>query len=170
MGDYYYYALSCREANKEFLLGFAIRKYHLEVVQHPECTAELAGAALLSRLPLSPPLIVQVTVEDSAGNINSLWVAYCGFHGKTPSFLIFLISGTVICLFLRHTFYSTTRMEIYPLIWSKARLLPGERCNLRECCMGHWFRPFITSKIYKTNPECSSSSLMSAYDVGEPSG
>jgi hypothetical protein len=42
------------------------RRYHLEVVQHPERTAETT--AVLSRLPLSPPIVVKLTVEDPDGN------------------------------------------------------------------------------------------------------
>ncbi|TFK74912.1 hypothetical protein BDN72DRAFT_758689 [Pluteus cervinus] len=43
------------------------RTYHLEVVQHPQKTAEF-GTASLSRLPLTPPIIVQLTVRDPSGN------------------------------------------------------------------------------------------------------
>jgi len=44
------------------------RTYHLEVIQHPERTSELGTTAVLSRLPLSPPLVVRLTVKDVAGN------------------------------------------------------------------------------------------------------
>ncbi|KAG9018888.1 hypothetical protein FRB90_008469 [Tulasnella sp. 427] len=44
------------------------RRYHLEVIQHPERTAEIGNGAVLSRLPLSPPLVVKITVEDAEGN------------------------------------------------------------------------------------------------------
>ncbi|KAG8958238.1 hypothetical protein FRC03_009312 [Tulasnella sp. 419] len=47
------------------------RRYHLEVVQHPERTAEIGSAAVLSRIPLSPPLIVRVTVQDPRGAVIS---------------------------------------------------------------------------------------------------
>ncbi|KAJ7281891.1 velvet factor-domain-containing protein [Mycena rebaudengoi] len=43
------------------------RSYQLTVVQHPESTAEF-GYASLSRLPLTPPTVVQLTVRDSHGN------------------------------------------------------------------------------------------------------
>lgn len=44
------------------------RRYQLEVIQHPERTAEIGNGAVLSRLPLSPPLVVKITVEDAEGN------------------------------------------------------------------------------------------------------
>jgi len=43
------------------------RSYQLNVVQHPQKTAEF-GYANLSRLPLTPPTVVQLTVRDSHGN------------------------------------------------------------------------------------------------------
>ncbi|KAF8661301.1 hypothetical protein AX16_001399 [Volvariella volvacea WC 439] len=43
------------------------RTYHLEVIQQPQKTAEF-GSASLSRLPLTPPIIVQLTVRDTSGN------------------------------------------------------------------------------------------------------
>jgi hypothetical protein len=42
--------------------------YHLEVIQHPQKTAEF-GTAILSRLPLTPPIIVRLTIKDPTGNI-----------------------------------------------------------------------------------------------------
>jgi hypothetical protein len=44
------------------------RSYHLEVVQHPQKTAEF-GSAILSRLPLTPPIIVQLIIRDQTGNV-----------------------------------------------------------------------------------------------------
>ncbi|KAJ6504862.1 velvet factor, partial [Mycena vitilis] len=41
--------------------------YQLNVVQHPQKTAEF-GYANLSRLPLTPPTVVQLIVRDSHGN------------------------------------------------------------------------------------------------------
>ncbi|KAJ7257922.1 velvet factor-domain-containing protein [Mycena haematopus] len=43
------------------------RSYQLNVVQHPQKTAEF-GYASLSRLPLTPPMVVQLTVRDTNGN------------------------------------------------------------------------------------------------------
>lgn len=43
------------------------RSYELEVVQHPLRTAEF-GMANLSRLPLTPPIVVRLTVRDPSGN------------------------------------------------------------------------------------------------------
>ncbi|KAJ7743119.1 velvet factor-domain-containing protein [Mycena metata] len=43
------------------------RSYQLNVVQNPQRTAEF-GYANLSRLPLTPPMVVQLTVRDGAGN------------------------------------------------------------------------------------------------------
>ncbi|KAJ6624968.1 velvet factor-domain-containing protein [Mycena sp. CBHHK59/15] len=43
------------------------RSYQLNVVQHPLKTAEF-GYASLSRLPLTPPTVVQLTVRDANGN------------------------------------------------------------------------------------------------------
>lgn len=44
------------------------RSYHLDVVQHPQRTAEF-GSASLSRLPLAPPIVVQLIVRDRFGNV-----------------------------------------------------------------------------------------------------
>ncbi|THH19447.1 hypothetical protein EW146_g1720 [Bondarzewia mesenterica] len=44
------------------------RTYHLEIIQQPETSAEF-GSAALSRLPLSPPLIVQLVIRDFRGNV-----------------------------------------------------------------------------------------------------
>ncbi|KAG6381578.1 hypothetical protein JVT61DRAFT_172 [Boletus reticuloceps] len=44
------------------------RSYHLDVVQHPQRTAEF-GSASLSRLPLGPAIIVQLIVRDRFGNL-----------------------------------------------------------------------------------------------------
>uniref|UniRef100_A0A8H8CIF6 Velvet domain-containing protein n=1 Tax=Psilocybe cubensis TaxID=181762 RepID=A0A8H8CIF6_PSICU len=43
------------------------RSYELEIVQHPLRTAEF-GAAYLSRVPLTPPIIARLTVRDSSRN------------------------------------------------------------------------------------------------------
>lgn len=43
------------------------RSYHLEIVQHPQKTAEF-GNSNLSRLPVTPPIIAQLTVRDPSGN------------------------------------------------------------------------------------------------------
>ncbi|KAJ7035664.1 velvet factor-domain-containing protein [Mycena alexandri] len=43
------------------------RSYQLNVVQNPQKTAEF-GYANLSRLPLTPPMVVQLTVRDATGN------------------------------------------------------------------------------------------------------
>lgn len=43
------------------------RSYHLDVVQHPIRTAEF-GSASLSRLPLAPPIVVQLVIRDPAGH------------------------------------------------------------------------------------------------------
>lgn len=42
------------------------RSFRLEIVQHPDRTAEF-GASTLTRLPLAPPLIAQLVMRDSAG-------------------------------------------------------------------------------------------------------
>ncbi|RPD76457.1 hypothetical protein L226DRAFT_377192 [Lentinus tigrinus ALCF2SS1-7] len=42
------------------------RTYRLDIVQHPDRTAEF-GASTLTRLPLAPPLIAQLVMRDSAG-------------------------------------------------------------------------------------------------------
>lgn len=48
--------------------AFNTRSYHLDVVQHPQRTAEF-GSASLSRLPLAPPIVVQLIVRDRFGNV-----------------------------------------------------------------------------------------------------
>ena len=53
-------------SGKKYTSLICYRTYRLEVVQHPERSAEF-GSATLSRLPLSPPLIVQLRVRDQAG-------------------------------------------------------------------------------------------------------
>lgn len=45
-----------------------LRTYRLEIVQHPDRTAEF-GASTLTRLPLAPPLIAQLVLRDSSGRI-----------------------------------------------------------------------------------------------------
>ena len=45
----------------------SIRSYHLEIVQHPQRTAEF-GHSSLSRLPITPPIIARLTVRDPSGN------------------------------------------------------------------------------------------------------
>ena len=42
------------------------RSYHLDIVQHPIRTAAF-GQAGLSRLPLAPPVVVQLVIRDRAG-------------------------------------------------------------------------------------------------------
>ncbi|KAI0666777.1 velvet factor-domain-containing protein [Trametes maxima] len=42
------------------------RTYRLEIVQHPDRTAEF-GNSVLTRLPLAPPLIAQLVMRDSSG-------------------------------------------------------------------------------------------------------
>ncbi|KAI8974537.1 velvet factor-domain-containing protein [Trametes punicea] len=42
------------------------RTYRLEIVQHPDRTAEFANSAL-TRLPLAPPLIAQLVMRDPSG-------------------------------------------------------------------------------------------------------
>ncbi|KAI0350688.1 hypothetical protein OH77DRAFT_1498935 [Trametes cingulata] len=42
------------------------RTYRLEIVQHPDRTAEF-GSSVLTRLPLAPPLIAQLVMRDSSG-------------------------------------------------------------------------------------------------------
>jgi len=42
--------------------------YNLDVVQQPQKAAE-CGSSSLSRLPLAPPLIVQLSIRDASGNI-----------------------------------------------------------------------------------------------------
>ncbi|KAJ7862751.1 velvet factor-domain-containing protein [Mycena olivaceomarginata] len=43
------------------------RSYHLNIIQQPQKTAEFANASL-SRLPLTPPMVVQLKVTDLNGN------------------------------------------------------------------------------------------------------
>lgn len=50
------------------LLTDRCRTYHLEVIQQPEVSAEF-GSAVLSRLPLAPPLVAQLIIRDSRGNV-----------------------------------------------------------------------------------------------------
>lgn len=50
------------------LLTYRCRTYHLEVIQQPEVSAEF-GSAALSRLPLAPPLVAQLIIRDSRGNV-----------------------------------------------------------------------------------------------------
>ncbi|KAG8699874.1 hypothetical protein FRC09_006322 [Ceratobasidium sp. 395] len=52
------------------------RTYYLEVVQAPERTAEF-GNAVLSRLPLAPPLVVKLTVRNRSGGVIHI-------HGELP--------------------------------------------------------------------------------------
>ncbi|KAG9124617.1 hypothetical protein FRC07_010913 [Ceratobasidium sp. 392] len=52
------------------------RTYYLEVVQSPERTAEFGNAAL-SRLPLAPPLVVQLIVRNRSGTEIHI-------HGELP--------------------------------------------------------------------------------------
>ncbi|KAJ7576863.1 velvet factor-domain-containing protein [Mycena floridula] len=42
------------------------KTYHLEVVQHPQKAAEFRNG-VLSRLPITPPIIAQLTVRDTSG-------------------------------------------------------------------------------------------------------
>jgi len=51
-----------------FIYDSQTRSYHLDVVQHPQRTAEF-GSASLSRLPLAPPIVVQLIVRDRFGNV-----------------------------------------------------------------------------------------------------
>ncbi|KAH9993703.1 velvet factor-domain-containing protein [Russula compacta] len=44
------------------------KTYYLEVIQEPEVSAEF-GSAALSRLPLAPPLVAQLIIRDSRGNV-----------------------------------------------------------------------------------------------------
>lgn len=50
------------------LLSTTQTRYHLEVVQQPLKTAEFRNA-FLSRLPLTPPVVVRLTLRDTMGNI-----------------------------------------------------------------------------------------------------
>ncbi|KAJ3755348.1 velvet factor, partial [Lentinula raphanica] len=43
------------------------RSYHLEVVQQPQSAAEFANYPL-SRLPVTPPVIVRLSIHDASGN------------------------------------------------------------------------------------------------------
>ncbi|KIJ20832.1 hypothetical protein PAXINDRAFT_165674 [Paxillus involutus ATCC 200175] len=56
-----------RVGHSSFLNDSQTRSYHLDVVQHPQRTAEF-GSASLSRLPLAPPVVVQLIVRDRFGN------------------------------------------------------------------------------------------------------
>ncbi|KIJ62049.1 hypothetical protein HYDPIDRAFT_115224 [Hydnomerulius pinastri MD-312] len=56
-----------RVGHSSFLNDGQTRSYHLDVVQHPQRTAEF-GSASLSRLPLAPPVVVQLIVRDRFGN------------------------------------------------------------------------------------------------------
>lgn len=62
-----YISSQSRVQHSSFLNDGQTRSYHLDVVQHPQRTAEF-GSASLSRLPLAPPVIVQLTVRDRFGN------------------------------------------------------------------------------------------------------
>jgi len=42
--------------------------YNLDIVQQPQKAAE-CGSSSLSRLPLAPPLIVQLSIRDASGNV-----------------------------------------------------------------------------------------------------
>jgi len=44
------------------------KTYYLEIIQQPEVSAEF-GSATLSRLPLAPPLVAQLIIRDSRGNV-----------------------------------------------------------------------------------------------------
>ncbi|TFK25595.1 hypothetical protein FA15DRAFT_617357 [Coprinopsis marcescibilis] len=44
-----------------------LRSYRLEVVQQPQCAAEF-GLANLSRLPITPPVVVKLVIKDPSGN------------------------------------------------------------------------------------------------------
>lgn len=56
-----------RVHHSSFIHDSQTRTYELDVVQHPQRTAEF-GAATLSRLPLAPPIVVQLIVRDRFGN------------------------------------------------------------------------------------------------------
>ncbi|KAG1869499.1 velvet factor-domain-containing protein [Suillus subluteus] len=62
-----YISSQSRVQHSSFLNDGQTRSYHLDVVQHPQRTAEF-GSASLSRLPLAPPVVVQLTVRDRFGN------------------------------------------------------------------------------------------------------
>ncbi|KAJ7807177.1 velvet factor-domain-containing protein [Mycena olivaceomarginata] len=49
------------------LTGVQRRSYQLNIVQHPQKAAEF-GYANLSRLPLTPTMVVRLTVRDANGN------------------------------------------------------------------------------------------------------
>ncbi|EGO22122.1 hypothetical protein SERLADRAFT_357113 [Serpula lacrymans var. lacrymans S7.9] len=56
-----------RPQHSSFLNDNQTKSYYLDVVQHPQRTAEF-GSASLSRLPLAPPIVVQLIVRDRFGN------------------------------------------------------------------------------------------------------
>ena len=59
----------CYEAFSLFVYSDGlVRTYQLEVIQHPLRTAEFGSASSLSRLPLTPPIVVQLTVRDGTGH------------------------------------------------------------------------------------------------------
>ncbi|TFY74827.1 hypothetical protein EWM64_g9186 [Hericium alpestre] len=62
------YAFSISVKVEQNELSSDYRIYHLEIVQQPETSAEF-GTAALSRLPLAPPLVVQLIIRDGRGNI-----------------------------------------------------------------------------------------------------
>ncbi|OAX39799.1 hypothetical protein K503DRAFT_738707 [Rhizopogon vinicolor AM-OR11-026] len=62
-----YTSSQSRVQHSSFLNDGQTRSYHLDVVQHPQRTAEF-GSASLSRLPLAPPVVVQLIVRDRFGN------------------------------------------------------------------------------------------------------
>jgi len=57
-----------RVGYSSFVHDSQTRSYQLDVVQHPQRTAEF-GSASLSRLPLAPPIVVQLIVRDRFGNV-----------------------------------------------------------------------------------------------------
>ncbi|KAH7890725.1 velvet factor-domain-containing protein, partial [Phlebopus sp. FC_14] len=61
------FPLSQPRVHSSFLNDNQTRSYQLDVVQHPQRTAEF-GSASLSRLPLAPPVVVQLIVRDRFGN------------------------------------------------------------------------------------------------------
>lgn len=56
-----------RVHHSSFLNESQTRTYELDVVQHPQRTAEF-GSATLSRLSLAPPIVVQLIVRDRFGH------------------------------------------------------------------------------------------------------
>ncbi|KAG1746679.1 velvet factor-domain-containing protein [Suillus paluster] len=62
-----YISSQSRVQHSSFLNDGQTRSYHLDVVQHPQRTAEF-GSASLSRLPLAPPVVVQLIVRDRFGH------------------------------------------------------------------------------------------------------